>query len=282
MNVALFGSRGQLGAAVAAEFRAAHAVAAFDRQHVDLTDEAAVARALDEVHPDLIINCTGYNAVDAAEEFPADAMRVNAFAVRTLVREARARGATFVHYGTDFIFDGQASTPYVENAPPNPRSAYASSKLVGEWFALDAPCAYVLRVESLFGRAADGPPAKGSVETIVNAIRTGGTAKVFHDRIVSPTYVIDAARATRALVERGAPAGVYHCVNSGHATWLELAEEVARLVGVEARIDAVSVTSVNFRAARPVYCALSNRKLAEAAYEMPTWQDALRRYILST
>jgi len=264
---------------VVAEFRATHDVTAFDHQAVDVTDAKAVATAIDRLKPDLIINCTGYNAVDAAEDFPVEAMRVNAFAVRTLAREARASGATLVHYGTDFILDGTASAPYQEDVPPNPRSAYASSKMVGEWFALDAPCAYVLRVESLFGRAADGPPPKGSVEAIVSTLRAGGNPKVFHDRIVSPTYVVDAASATRALVERRAPEGVYHCVNTGHATWLELGEEVARLLGVPGQFEAVSVHSVTFRAPRPVYCALSNRKLADAAYAMPTWQDALARYL---
>jgi dTDP-4-dehydrorhamnose reductase len=279
MNVAVFGSRGQLGAAIVAEFRAAHDVAAFDHQAVDVADAAGVSTVIGRLKPDLIINCTGYNAVDAAEQFPVDAFRVNAFAVRTLAREAQAHGATLVHYGSDFVFDGTASTPYTEDAPLNPRSAYASSKMVGEWFALEAPRAYVLRVESLFGRAADGPPAKGSVEAIVRAIRAGDTAKVFFDRIVSPTFVIDAARATRELVERNAPAGVYHCVNTGHTTWLDLGQEIARLLGVEGRFEAVSVASVKLPAARPVYCALSNRKLADAAFEMPTWQDALKRYL---
>jgi dTDP-4-dehydrorhamnose reductase len=158
---------------------------------------------------------------------------------------------------------------------------YAASKLLGEWFAADAPRAYVLRVESLFGRAPGGPPAKGSVATIVNALRTGREARVFEDRIVSPTYVADAARATRALLDETAPAGVYHCVNSGHCTWLELARELARQLGVanEARIVAVTLADVKLRVRRPQFCALSNRKLQSIGIEMPLWQDAVSRYL---
>ena len=152
--------------------------------------------------------------------------------------------------------------PYTEDDRPNPRSVYAVSKLLGEWFAADAPRAYVLRVESLFGRAPDGPPAKGSVAGIVKTLLEGGEPTVFEDRTVSPTYVLDAARATRQLVERTRAAGLYHCVNSGHCTWLEFARELARQLGVEPRLKPVRMADVPLRAARPQYCALSNEKLA--------------------
>ena len=154
-----------------------------------------------------------------------------------------------VHYGSDFVFDGTATEPYTERDRPNPRSVYAASKMIGEWFARDAPRAYVLRVESLFGRAPGGP-AKGSVKTIVDGLMAGATPRVFSDRVVSPTYVLDAARATRALIEQRTPAGLYHCVNSGSCTWLELALEAARLLGVEAQVEPVRIADVSLRAAQ--------------------------------
>src|SRR4029453_15404175 len=98
---------------------------------------------------------------------------------------------------------------------------YATSKLLGEWFAADVPQHYVLRVESLFGQAAGGPSPKGSVAGIVNALIPGRVAKVLIDRVVSPTFIADAAFATRELLERDAAPGLYHCVNSGHTPWLE-------------------------------------------------------------
>ena len=119
-----------------------------------------------------------------------------------------------MHYSTDFVFDGKATRPYVEEDVPNPQSVYAQSKLLGEWFALEAPRAFVLRVESLFG----GANAKSSIDRIAQAIAEGREAKVFRDRTVSPSYVVDVAAATRALVERGEP-GLYHCVGTGHANW---------------------------------------------------------------
>jgi len=282
MRVTVLGARGQLGAAVVDEFRrAGYEVAAYDRSALDITRADRVVSELARVPPDIVINCVAYNAVDAAEDHPVLALDVNALSVRTLARAAAAHRAVLVHYSSDFVFDGTGTEPYTEDDRPNPQSVYAASKLLGEWFALDAPRAYVLRVESLFGRAPDGPPAKGSVEGIVDAIRAGRTQKVFEDRVVSPTFVPDAARATRGLIEREAPAGLYHCVNSGHATWLEVARETARLMGADGRFEPVRLSEMKLRAQRPVYCALSNRKLAAFGLPMPSWQEALACYLRS-
>ncbi len=283
MRIAVVGAGGQLGAAVIHECSAAHEVIALGRADLDVTDDEAVRAAMARARPDAIVNGAAYNNVDAAEDHPIDALTINAFAVRALARAAEAHRAVLVHYGSDFVFDGQASAPYTEDDRPNPRSVYAASKLLGEWFAADAPRAYVLRVESLFGGAPGGPPPKGSVAHIVTTIRAGGEARVFEDRTVSPTYIPDAARATRALLERNVPPGLYHCVNAGSCTWLELARELARQLGMEAtaRLVPVRLAEVPMRAGRPRYCALSNDKLASAGVIMPTWQDAIGRYVSS-
>src|SRR5216684_2236505 len=179
MRIAVVGAAGQLGAAVVHECLSRHDVAAFDHAALDITDPVIVTSEMKRVAPEVIINCAGYNKVDAAEDHPVEALRANAFAVRALARAARARGAALVHYSSDFVFDGTATAPYTEEDRPNPLSVYAASKMLGEWFAADAPAAYILRVESLFGRAPDGGPVKGSIATIIRALRSGGTAKVF-------------------------------------------------------------------------------------------------------
>jgi dTDP-4-dehydrorhamnose reductase len=278
MRVVVVGARGQLGTAVLRECEPRHEVVALGRDSLDVSDDAAVAAAMARERPDVIINCAAYNDVDGAEDHPVDALNANAFAVRALARAAADQGAVFVHYSTDFVFDGTATEPYAETDSPNPRSTYAASKLLGEWFAADAPRAYVLRVESLFGRAAGGGASKGSVASIVKTLLAGGEARVFEDRTVSATYIIDAAWATMRLVEGKAPAGLYHCVNDGHCTWLEFAQELARQLGVEPRLVPVRMAELTLRAPRPLYCALSTAKLAAAGAGMPTWQDALRRF----
>jgi dTDP-4-dehydrorhamnose reductase len=282
VRIAVVGSEGQLGAAVARECLAGrHDIIEFTHSMLDITNDEQVRTVMGRAKPDAIVNCAAYNDVDGAEDHPVDALNLNTFAVRALARAANACDASLVHYSTDFVFDGKASQPYTENDAPNPRGTYAASKLLGEWFAEDAPRAYVLRVESLFGSVRGARPAKGSVASILKAIQSGAEARVFEDRTISPTYIFDGAAATRKLLETSAPAGLYHCVNSGSCTWLELAQELARLLSVEAKITPVRMTDMKLRAERPLYCVLSNAKLASAGVAMPDWRDALARYVSS-
>ena len=150
------------------------------------------------------------------------------------------------------------------------------SKLLGEWLADEAPRHYVLRVESLFGRAPKGT-SRGSATSICDRIAADEIVPVFVDRTVSPTHVLDAAAATRAVVERALPFGIYHCVNSGCCTWKEFAEAAARFLGRRPHLQPITLDSISLRAPRPKYCALSNAKLASFGVEMPDWQDALGR-----
>jgi dTDP-4-dehydrorhamnose reductase len=279
MRMVVVGARGQLGAAIVHECRNTHEVVPLGHSDLDVTDDRAVAAEMARIAPAAIVNCVAFNDVDGAEDRPVDAFTVNAFAVRALARAAADHDAILVHYSTDFVFDGTATTPYVEDDQPNPRSVYAASKLVGEWFADDARRAYVLRVESLFGRAPGAGPAKGSVVGLLNNLRTGHEARAFTDRVVSPTYIIDAARATRQLIEGGAPYGLYHCVNSECCTWFDFACELARQLGVPPLVTPVAMTDVPLKAHRPQFCALSNRKLASVGITMPRWQDAVAQYL---
>lgn len=274
MRVVVTGAAGQLGQAIVARFSPDHEVLALARGDLDLADHARVLKVVGGSAPDAIINCAAYNQVDRAEDDVASALDANAFAVRSLARAAAHAGARLVHYSTDFVFDGEADRPYTEEDAPRPKSVYGQSKLLGEWFALDAG-AYVLRVESLFG----GPKPRSSVDRIIEALGSGQEARVFVDRVVSPSYVDDVAAATALLLDRAAPAGLYHCVNTGHGTWQELGLEIARLMDRPARLTPVRVADVPMRASRPQYCALSNQKLARVGVEMPTWHDALRRYV---
>ena len=273
-KVLVTGAAGQLAGVICEEF-GDDDVVPLTHADLDLTDHSAVVRMVQQHEPAVIINCAAYNRVDDAEDDALNALAVNAFGVRSLARAAKDAGAALVHYSTDFVFDGEASTPYMEQATPNPRSVYGVSKLLGEWFALDVPSGYVLRVESLFG----GSPARSSIDGIIDAILDRREVRVFTDRTVSPSYVHDVARATRSLIESGAPSGLYHCVNSGHGTWREVAEEIARQVGLEPRLVPVALETAGLRAARPRYCALSNAGLAAVGVRLPTWQDAVDRYL---
>ena len=278
LRVLVTGAAGRLGAAIVEAFADAQVIA-HARSSLDITDAAAVSGAVRAARPDVIINCAAFNDVDGAESAPLAALAVNAFAPRNLARAARDVGATFVHYGTDFVFDGKTTQPWDETAQPSPQSTYSASKLLGEWFALDAPRAYVLRVESLFGAVGNWTGRAGTMDSIVAALESGREVRVFTDRIVSPSYVPDIAAATRHLVLNDAPPGLYHCVNAGQATWYEVAQTAAALLRVAPRLVPVSVNDVQLKARRPQFCALNPQKLASAGFAMPSWQDAMRRWL---
>ena len=274
--VMVTGAAGQLGEAMSAQLGARHEVVAFDRSALNLANTDAALDAVAAICPDVIINCAAYTDVDGAERDPSAALVANAWAVRTLARASLEINATLVHFSTDFVFDGSQERPYTEEDAPNPRGAYASSKLLGEWFAASVPSHYVLRVESLFG----GPRAKSSVDKILDNLKEGREVRAFADRTVSPSFVDDVVAATMALLEQKAPIGLYHCVNTGWTTWSGLARELAQLIRrPDAAIIEVPMASASLVAPRPKFAALSNDKLAAQGIAMPTWQDALRRHI---
>lgn len=279
MRVIVTGAGGLLGGAVVREFSRTGDVVALDRRALDVTDGSAVRALVARERPDVVINCAAYNNVDGAEDDPQTALNSNAFAALALGRAASDAGAVFVHYSSDFVFDGDTDRPYVEEDQPNPRSVYGASKLLGDWFALEADRAYVLRVESLFGPPTEGGTRRGSLGTIVDRIGEGAEVPVFVDRTVSPSYTPEIARATRTLVEQQAPTGLYHCVNSGHATWAEIAEHAAALLGAPLRMRPLTLQAAALRAQRPRYCALSNAKLLSAGCEMTPWREALTSFL---
>ena len=276
MRVLVIGARGLLGAAIVREFEATAELTALDRQALDVSNASAVVEAVAAAAPDVIVNCAAYNDVDGAERDAETALRVNALAVQTLAASAREAGATLVHYSSDFVFDGETDRPYVEEDPPNPRGAYAASKLAGEWFATGAASHYVLRVESLFGGA---ERRKSSMDRIIDAVLAGGPARVFVDRVVSPSYVWDVVTATAAILRTRPAVGIYHCVNTGAATWHDVAVETRRQLQSDSVLEPITMGDVMLRAPRPRFCALSNDKLRAAGITMPTWQDAVARAI---
>jgi dTDP-4-dehydrorhamnose reductase len=277
--VLVVGASGQLGEAFVTGLAGRHEIVARTRQQLDIAVPGAAREAIGSICPDVVINCAAMTDVDGAEARPAEAFETNALAVRSIARAAAAIDALLVHYSTDFVFDGASETPYVETDAPRPQSTYAMSKLVGEWFAAEAPRHYVLRVESLFG----GDTRKSSVDKILANIVEGREVRAFADRTVSPSYVEDVVEATRALIEGAHPYGVYHCVNSGWTTWLGLARELAaRVHRPDAKIVGIQMADAKLKASRPRFAALSNAKLDAEGICLPSWQDAIARYTRQT
>ena len=285
LKVLVTGAGGLLGRGLARLLAHECDLVPLGREDLDLTDDNAVWAKVRETRPDVVLNAAAYTDADAAEDDPLAALAVNAGGVRSLARAAFESDATLVHYSTDFVFSGSASEPYGEDHRADPLSVYGMSKLLGEWFAQGARH-YVLRLGSLFG----GPPVEagaqvrrtgrtgGTIDLLADALLDGREVRALVDRVVSPSYVDDVARATSLIVRGSPPRGLYHCVQSGHANWFEIVMALASELGVDATIGRILNDDLKLRAERPLFSALSNRKLARAGVEMPHWRDALKRY----
>ena len=197
MRILLTGAGGRLGGALWTELASAgHEVTPVGHGDLDITSPVQVATRVAELRPEAIVNCCAYNDVDGAEANPATAFAMNACGPALLAEAAEAVGALLVHYGSDFVFDGVAQEPYAEDAPPRPLNVYGESKLAGEHEVRRRAEHYILRVESLFG----GTGARGhraTVDWIAGKLLARAVVHAVVDRTVSPSYVLDVARATR-------------------------------------------------------------------------------------
>ena len=275
MKILVTGAKGQLGSTFIRVLSDSYEVVGTVRDELDLTDDISVRAVISEVRPDLILNCAAYNEVDSAESCPETALAVNAFGVQALAVMAAEFSSTLVHFSTDFVFDGNTSKPYSEADIPNPQSVYATSKLLGEWFAAETPQHYVIRVESLFGGKG---LRRSSLDLLADALLAKESVRAFTDRVVSPSYVEDVAEATMKILTRGLPNGLYHCVGSGSASWFDVVAELASRLQMATPIQPITLKDMDLPAKRPQFSALSNRKLASAGVVIPSWQDAVRRY----
>jgi dTDP-4-dehydrorhamnose reductase len=274
MKVLVCGAGGQLGQAMVRRLSSVHDVIARTSAELDVTSTAEVTQAVRAVQPDAVINCAAYTNVDGAEVEPERALAVNAIGPRNLARAARDANATLVHFSTDFVFDGKAAAPYAETDAPRPAGVYAASKLLGEWFAAETGRTYCY-ASSLFS----GPARREQRRPAAQRHHDRRRGPRILDRTVSQATWMTSSRP-RSRLERNRPAGLYHCVNTGMTTWLDLARELAELTGRhQARIIPIRMSDLTLKAPRPQFAALSNAKLTSEGISMPTWQDALRRHV---
>lgn len=243
---------------------------ALTRAELDVTDADAVARRLgDEART--ILNCTAYTDVDGAEADEAAADALNATAVETLASVAKRSGSLFVHFSTDYVFDGTSSTPYAVDAPRAPQNAYGRSKAKGER-ALEASGADYLLVRTSWLYA---PFAKNFVRTIAGAARTRPSLRVVSDQRGRPTSTFSLAETTLALVAHEAR-GPYHVTDAGEATWFDLATEVARTVATGCVVEPCATSEFPRPAPRPAYSVLDiSATEAKLGRALTPWEDAL-------
>jgi dTDP-4-dehydrorhamnose reductase len=280
MKVALVGAAGQLGTALAATRPATDSVVPLTHAEIEIRDAASVENVLSAAAVDCVINCAAYNFVDKAEDEPDLAHAVNATGPQYLARWCARHQATLVHVSTDYVFssDGR-STPNVETDQPAPASAYARSKLAGEDLVrAECPAHYVVRTCGLYGRAQSA--GKGNfVKTMLRLAAEGKPLRVVDDQHCTPSFTTDVAAAIWRLLASGR-FGLYHATNSGATTWHGFASEIFRVAGLNVPVTAIPSRDFPQKAKRPPYSVLDCSKLAGVIGSgLPTWQNALARYV---
>lgn len=246
-----------------------------DLPQIDITSPASVAEVVAAADPEVVVNCAAYTAVDAAEADEATALAVNGDGAGNLARALVDRpGARLVQISTDYVFAGDGVGPYDEDAPTGPLSAYGRTKLAGEQAVLAAlpDRSYVVRTAWLYGEH-----GANFVKTMLRLEGERETVAVVDDQRGQPTWSRDLARQVIALVEAGAPAGVYHGTNAGEVTWHGFTQEIFRLVGADpARVLPTTSEAFVRPAPRPANSVLSHRRWAEAGLApMRPWQEAI-------
>ena len=278
----LTGASGQLGVELARALRALGDVVATDRRTLDVADPDAIVAAVRGARPDLIVNAAAYTAVDLAEKETAAAFAINERAPGILAEEARRLGAVLIHYSTDYVFDGERSTPYPEDAPANPLNAYGASKLAGERaIAAVGGHALVLRTSWVYGLQ-----GKNFLVTIRRLAAERDELSIVADQIGVPNWTRALAGATARIVAAGLPAlaeraGLYHLSATGAASWCDFARAI---VGDAPRPRVVPITTREYPtpARRPAYGVLATAKFEAAfGFALPDWREALAACVAS-
>ena len=255
----------------AAEFTN-HEVTAASRLDVDVTDRAAVDRAVRRARPEVVVNCAAYTDVDGAEADPAAAMRVNADGARNVAAAAAGQGAAVLYVSTDFVFDGLKGAPYVESDEPNPLSAYGTSKLAGEVdTAAVNPQHYIVRTSWLFGTG-----GRNFAATMLDLSEHQSQVVVVRDQVGAPTYTAHLAEGLVRLISTGA-FGLYHMAAGGQCSWYDFAVAIFNRAGVDCRVLSTTTDELGRPATRPEYSVLATQY--DDAIYLPDWTDGLDDYL---
>ena len=270
------GGSGQLGLAMQTELisRGVDFVAS-NSNELDITKPLIVNQLVDFVMPAVIVNTAAWTDVDSAETNQSGAYLLNALGPQNLAVAASKIGARLVQVSTDYVFSGENSTPWSENAAHNPKSVYGSTKSEGEKFVRATLHAdsYVIRTAWLYSEE-----GKNFARTMTNlALRNSGEVKVVNDQLGQPTYAGDLAKQIVEMVLSDAPAGIYHGTNGGQATWFEFAQTIFAIAGADvSRVIPVSTTEFPRLAKRPAYSVLSHDAWANTTLPaMRNWRIAL-------
>lgn len=273
-TIAVTGGRGMLGSdLVPCLEKAGYQARALDLPEFDLTNPSHIETKL--AGANMIVNCAAFTNVDKAEEIPETAVRVNGAAAGLLGEWTKKHNVYVIQISTDFVFDGRSDRPYLETDKPTPVNIYGSSKLEGEKKLQQSNCrSAIMRVQWSYGKH-----GANFITKLLERARLGGELKVVNDQIGAPTWTFDMAKAICALLHVQAE-GIFHFANSGYATRFEVAEFIARKLGLANRIIPCLSSDFPARAMRPKNSRFCTDKIQKILnYQIRSWEEALNAFL---
>lgn len=279
MKVLVTGVKGQLGYDVVNELNErGHQPIGVDIEEMDITDSKSVSAVIGQVCPDAVVHCAAWTAVDAAEDNLEKVRLVNAVGTENIAKECKKTGCKMMYISTDYVFDGRGDKPWQPDCKDyKPVNVYGMTKLEGELaVANNLEKYFIVRIAWVFGKN-----GKNFIKTMLNVGKTHDTVRVVNDQIGTPTYTYDLARLIADMIETD-KYGYYHATNEGgYISWYDFTKEIYRQAGYPTEVIPVTTAEYGLsKAARPFNSRLDKSKLKENGFELlPTWQDALSRYL---
>ena len=276
MKILITGANGMLAKSVRARLKEGNELICTDVANLDITDEEAVMKFVEENKPEYIVNCAAFTAVDKAEEVYDLAEKINANGPGNLAKAAKAVDATLVHISTDYVFDGDldVTKSYVETDAVGPVTVYGKTKLHGEeQVKANTDKYYIFRTAWLYG---DG---NNFVRTMLKLGNEKDEISVVADQHGSPTYAEDLANIIAEAIEKKIPYGVYHSTNQGFTTWYDFTKKIFELADIKCNVKPVTSEEFIRPAKRPKNSKLNKQKLLDQGVTVPEWEDGLKRYL---
>lgn len=276
MKVLVTGVTGQLGYDVARELEKRHIeYKSTGSREMDISDAEAVKRVITEYHPDAIIHCAAYTAVDKAEDDYGRAMDVNAKGTLAIAKAAKEIDAKMLYISTDYVFNGQGTEPFTVDAATAPLNVYGLTKLFGEEAVqMELSKYFIVRISWVFGKNGNN-----FIKTMLRLGQTHEELTVVSDQWGSPTYTADLAPLLCDMISTDAY-GIYHATNEGITNWAEFAAYIMEQAHLSCKVRPIPSSDYPTKAVRPLNSRLDKSSLDKAGFRrLPDWKDALRRYL---
>ncbi|MDM5299808.1 dTDP-4-dehydrorhamnose reductase [Bacillus pumilus] len=274
MKVLITGAGGQLGKELSKQLNEKKInVIALTRSMLNIADQQAVRHAMKHFRPDIVVSAAAYTSVDQCETETEKAYLVNGIGAYYTTLEAKHVGADVIHVSTDYVFDGQADSPYQVDAQVDPQTIYGKSKKLGEELVcLVSDEVKIIRTSWLYGHG-----GHNFVNTIIRLAETKDHLRIVNDQIGSPTYTKDVAEALIHLFDQ--KAGIYHVSNRESCSWYEFATEIVMQSGLSTTIEPISTEEYGFQTPRPAYSVLDLQAIEATGWKPRHWKDALHDYL---